>query len=145
MKKKHLFYIAALAIMVSVMFVGSVLTSQACNRKKASVEFYPDRYVWGETPPDTWRAYIKVGFWHKQQINMSSILLEGVLAPEKTRNFGFVCIAYFDGNAMVQILVAQLSHVAPGCYKVSLTVSGKLINGTPFYGTDIIKVVVPKT
>jgi hypothetical protein len=145
MKKRHLFYIAALAVMLSLMFVGSVLTSQACERKKAFVEFYPDRYVVGETPPDTWLAYISLGFWHSQQINTSSILLEGVLAPENTSNFWFVCIAYFNGTAVASILVAQLSHVALGWFSVSLTVSGKLIDGRPFYGIGIIKVVVPSS
>jgi len=144
MRKTHLLYIIALSVMLSATMAGSVILSQAATNRTACVSFSPSSYTLGSTPPSSWKVSISVGFY-TWKIVASSIKLQGSLSPTKTSNCWFSYYAYFSGSAVVAILQALLGHVAGGCYKVSLTVSGKCSDGSTFSGTGTISVTVPST
>ena len=160
MRKKYSFYIAVLSVMLSMTLIGSVLLSQAAAKEiEATVTFVPNKYTWGDPPPDPWTVYIRVGWWYTWRINGSTVLLEGTVAPKSWRNWFFIFIAYFDGYDVLKVIAAKLVHeydgVVPGIYDVPLTITGKYryrwytynryrwYTYRDFEGTGYIKVTVP--
>ena len=140
MRKKHLLYITALSVILSVTLIGSALISHAAP-KPASVTFQPNTFTWGQAPPDLWKATIKVS-WYTFLIDKSSILLEGVLKPVKTENKWSAFYAYFTGSEVVKLIEKKLPHEEPGTFVVPLTITGKIYWIGTFSGTGTITVTV---
>jgi len=86
--------------------------------------------------------------WNASEVDPTSILMEGTLLQllgninVKFNDY----IAVFDGHSVVNIIWQKLYHmgvVDPTVhrpFKVDLTITGKLNNGTPFQGTGTIMV-----
>jgi len=86
-------------------------------------------------------------------VNASTILLEGTIPAEITLSyaiakFPYMYYAVFDGTAVVNIIWVKLYHmgvVDPSVhkpFKVYLTITGKLNDGTEFSGTGYIAVKI---
>ena len=145
MRRKNHFYITIFAAILSAMLAGSVLLPQIAAQPKATVRFSPSSFDLSEEPPETWRAYIRIGLWNTWRIDGKTILLEGTLPPVKTRNWFFIYVAYFNGAAMKDLLLQKVAHMGltPGeWHHVYLTVTGKLTDGREWSGVGTIKVYV---
>jgi len=70
------------------------------------------------------------------QIDADSIMLEGVLAPVYTKRFTEVkeLVARFDMRKVAELVMNDPAD------QVTLTVTGSLIDGTPFTGSETLKV-----
>ena len=85
-----------------------------------------------------------------KDINASTILLEGSLAPDNTYLVPGALVAEFDDEASLENLVwgiiYHIDDLAPP-YKIWLTITGKLnetAGGTPFSAQGDIKILVPR-
>jgi len=83
-----------------------------------------------------------------KDINASTILLEGSLAPDNTYVISGGLVAEFDAVMVEYIIWAKIYHIddlVPP-YKIWLTITGKLnetAGGTFFSATGYIKIIVP--
>ena len=77
-----------------------------------------------------------------RDINPDRILLENTLAPVGTKSSWFWLIAEFDPDAVVGIIWGKIYHMGmpPGMHTITLKITGKFKDGTPFEG--IGKVIV---
>ena len=70
------------------------------------------------------------------EIDMESLLLEDTVSPVNVKKEENIIIAEFDNKKLVDIL-------EPG-NSVEITLTGKLVDGTPFTGVDTVRVINPK-
>lgn len=83
-----------------------------------------------------------------QDINVSTILLQGSLSPSSTYLISGGLVAEFDAALVENIIWGIIYHIdelAPP-YKIWLTITGKLnqtAGGTPFSAEGDIKIIVP--
>jgi len=113
-----------------------------------NVVFDPKSYTWDGLPPSSWNAEI----WRQKvqdNANYASIRLEGIYLPAATPYpalHGPKLLVPFAGADVKAALFAKLpTHLGvliPGIYIVRLTVSGTMIDGTPFEGDGSIIVTV---
>jgi len=115
-----------------------------------TIKYDPARLDLSELPPTYINATIssRDPLWNASQVNGTSILMEGALAP----SYGYVVVkfndyvAVFDGQSVVDIIWQKLYHmgvVDPAVhkpYKVELSIAGKLNDGTAFQGISTIMV-----
>jgi len=103
--------------------------------------WYPYSYSLDQSPPQPWTAYIIF----LKNINPSTILLEGKYVPTSTKYIlsGWVLTVYFNGYDVVAAIMPKLPHMSPGTFKVSLTMTLKLNDGTAYSGTATISVTDP--
>lgn len=108
----------------------------------------PKTYTLDTTPPQPWNAEIWLTGGHKRhEIDTTTILLEGVYTwklPPYPAIHGPRLIVPFDGNDVLAAALAKLPHLAPGTYRIPLEITGKLFDGTPFRGSDTIRLTVPE-
>ena len=102
--------------------------------------------------PDPSVVYAEIRFesgegGNPKDINITTVLLEGSLAPDAAYYSPGAVTAEFDGTGVVNILWGKITHMgslAPP-YKIWLTITGNLIDsagGTPFSCTGSIKILV---
>jgi hypothetical protein len=87
-----------------------------------------------------------------RDIDASTILLNDVLAPELDPKYGFVksedsYITDNDGDGVLERMVkfdrSEVQKMLSPGDSVSLTITGKMFDGTEFDGTDVIRVIDP--
>ena len=123
----------------------------------ATVDIHPKTLNLGSN--GTWiTAYIEPPEgYNVSDIDVTTILLEGSVPAETDPKYGFVKnpeIKDRDGDGIPELMVkferqaincilSKLYHYAPPPAKnyVELTITGKLLDGTPFEGKDTIRVV----
>jgi hypothetical protein len=88
-----------------------------------------------------------------RNINVSTILLNDLIPPELDESYGFVKsessnIVDHDGDGneerMVKFDRAEVQRLLTPADEVVLTVTGSLLDGTEFEGTDTIRVIDPR-
>jgi len=124
------------------------------NCRHASAEKAGGRWitVYIELPEDYDVAYI----------NVSSVLLDGVIPAESDSKYGFVkspemedrnsngvteLMVKFDRHAVASHVLARLAHTMPipkRGVEIDLTITGGMMDGTAFEGIDTIRAVYPE-
>jgi hypothetical protein len=80
-------------------------------------------------------------------INPSTILLEGIYAPESAPYYigwSTWLVVPFDGYDVLAALLLKGGHMAPGTYVISLGISAQLYDGTSISGSGTISVTAPE-
>jgi len=148
--RAHIVVVGSSLLLIALLglhLFASPTTAQALLTK---VVYDPARIDLSETAPMYVNATIssKDPLWNASLVDGSSILMEGSI-PQL---FGYTVtkfndyVAVFDGESVVEIIWSRLYHmgvVDPTVhkpYKVELTITGKLNDGTPFQGTTTIMV-----
>ena len=134
----------------SVMVGGVLLAPMAtASTISATVNIDPDKINLRDGP-QTWRsphvkAFIRFPKPSKKMtldINLSTVLLDGVIPAQKAEVTKFTFKAFFDREAVENYLWLKLYHIGyVEPFKnvpVEITVTGNLYNGTPFEGSDTI-------
>ncbi len=97
-------------------------------------------------------AYIELEGADVRDIDASSILLNGAISPILDEKYGFVTsedsyiVDHDNGGIMkrkVKFDRAEVQRILTPADEVILTISGSLLDGTEFEGTDIIRVINP--
>lgn len=142
------------SILLILLFAGTLLLPAATATIVAkSVDFEP-KYMDLTDPEEIVTATIRFSAAHGEdqrvvEINTSTVLLEGTLAPIPGSNStGTKPPEYrcdFDGPSVRDILWLKIYHngMPPnpqGNYVVDLTITGDLYDGTPFTGIGHIQV-----
>lgn len=92
----------------------------------------------------TWiTAYIKLEGYDVSDIDTSSILLEGLFAPEWSKIEGDFLMVKFDASSVINYLWNVLYHMGGNRVRVELTIAGQLRSGTQFAGMDTITIMDP--
>jgi hypothetical protein len=142
--------LAFYSVLLTLMLVLVAVATPSDTTIETKVTYKPRRIDLAEPPPTYVNATIssRDPRWNASLVNVTSILMEGMLHPL----FGYVVVkfddyvAVFDGGAVVDIIWLKLYHmgvVDPSVhrpYKVELTITGELYDGTPFQGTGTIMV-----
>ena len=142
-----LFYLFIFSVMV-----GGVLLAPmaAASTISATVNIDPDKINLRDNP-DSWNspyvmAFIRFPKPDKKKvldINVSTVLLDGVIPAVQSEATKFTFKAFFDRQTVADYLWLKLTHMDSAPFKnvkVELTVTGKLYDGTPFAGSDTILV-----
>ncbi|UCG45485.1 MAG: hypothetical protein JSV58_01510 [Candidatus Bathyarchaeota archaeon] len=117
---------------------------------EGSIKWDPYKVDLSLPSPSTFTALIRFESGeggNPRDINASTVLLEGSLAPDATIYVPGAVEAEFDGTGVVNILWGEITHLgqlAPP-YKIWLTITGKLIDSagaTPFSCTGEVKLIV---
>ncbi len=98
-------------------------------------------------------AYIELGErYDVRDINAGTMLLNGVISPVLDPNYGFVkdedsYIVDHDEDGLPERMVkfwrSEVQEILDAGLSVTITITGKLFDGTPFMGTDEIRVIDP--
>jgi len=145
------------AIVVSIalvlLLVGAVAfnTLAADKALKLKVKWKPVNYVLDNPPPDPWIAEIYFApLRDLNEIDTSTLLLEGIYTPSGTpyllSGTPPRLAVPFDGADVLRALLSNAPHMAPGEYRILLTITGNLkteYGATPFSGDGGINLVVP--
>lgn len=141
-------YVSIFSVMVGGLLLAPMATASTIP---ADVNIDPDKINLKETPK-SWKspyvmAFIRFLKPYKKKIldiNVSTILLDGVIPVSKTELTKTVCKAFFDRQTVQDYLWLKLAHMGNNepfkNKKVELTVTGNLNDGTPFEGSDTILV-----
>jgi len=136
-----------LVALLGLQLLASWTTAQTILTK---VVYDPKKIDLSEPTPPYVNATIssKDHLWNASLVDGSSILMEGSLPQQ----LGYVVtkfddyVAVFDGESVVQKIWARLYHMGVvdttvhKPFKVELTITGQLNDGTPFQGTSTIMV-----
>lgn len=77
-------------------------------------------------------------------IDMSTILLEGLFGAEWSNIEGEKLMVKFDASSIIDYLWGKLYHMGLNRAEITLTVEGQLKSGIPFTGSDTITAINPK-
>ena len=142
-----LVYLFILSAMVGASFLAPMATASTIS---ATVNIDPDK-INLRKPPSSWSspyvmAFIRFPKPDKKKvidINISTVLLDGVIPATRGEATKFTFKAFFDRQTVADYLWLKLTHMDSAPFKnvkVELTVTGKLYDGTPFEGSDTILV-----
>ena len=81
--------------------------------------------------------------YNASDIDTSSILLEDMFSPEWNSIEGGMLMAKFDSSAVINYLWGKLYHMGGNRVFIELTVTGKLVDGTLFAGSDTVTIMDP--
>jgi hypothetical protein len=143
----------AVSIALALLLVGAFAFNALApaGQLKLKVKWKPVEYIMDNPPPDPWIAEIYFApLRDLNQIDTSTILLEGMYTPSGTPyilNSSPPRMAVpFNGADVLRALLANTPHLAPGEYRILLTITGNLkaeYGGTPFSGDGGINLLVP--
>lgn len=126
------------------MGTGTILACSSGTKVTASVLWKPMFYSMKNPPPNPWIAIIGLKGEHNaaKEIDPSTILLEGIYSPSGPayRYYDQRLAVPFSGNDVRTALLAELGHYG-SFNRVSLKITGKLYDGTPFSGSGWIFVM----
>ena len=80
--------------------------------------------------------------YNVNDIDRSSILLEGQFSPEWSNIEGDTLMVKFDASLVTPYLWDRLNHMGSRT-SIELTVTGELMNETPFMGSDTVTIMDP--
>ena len=81
--------------------------------------------------------------YNVSDIDTSTILLEDMFSPEWTNIESGMLMAKFDSSALINYLWSKLYHMGGNRVFIELTVTGKLVDGTLFAGSDTVTIMDP--
>jgi len=149
-------YVLGLSLVVGVL----VLTVQSTAPEiTATVDIHPKTLNLNSS--GTWiTVYIELPDYNVSDIVVSTIWLERSVPAETNPKYGFVknpeikdrdgdgipeLMVKFDRQTVIGYIWAQLYHMeiplTKECVEVELTIKGELTDGTPFSGSDKIRVI----
>jgi len=145
------------AIAVSIALVALLVGAIAFNalappgQLKLKVKWKPVSYVLDNPAPDPWIAELYFAPARDvNQIDTSTLLLEGMYTPSGTpyllSGTPPRLAVPFDGADVLRALLSKAPHMAPGEYRILLTITGNLkteYGGTAFSGDGGINLIVP--
>jgi hypothetical protein len=82
--------------------------------------------------------------YNVSDIDTSTILLEDMFSPEWSNIECGMLMAKFDSSAVINYLWDRLYHMGGNRVFIELTVTGKLVDGTPFTGSDTVTIMDPR-
>jgi len=88
-------------------------------------------------------VHIKLEGYNVSDIDTSSILLEGLFAPEWSNIEGDFLMVKFDASGVIDYLWNVLYHMGANRIRVDLTIAGQLRSGAQFAGMDTITIMDP--
>ena len=148
-------YVLCLSLVVGVLVLTAPSTASEIT---ATVDVHPKTLNLNSS--GTWiTVYIELPGYNVSDIDVFTIWLEGSVSAETNPKYGFVknleikdrdgdgipeLMVKFDRQMVIDYIWAQLYHMEIPLPKegveVELTITGELINGTPFEGSDMIRV-----
>lgn len=135
---------------------------------EATVNIHPDtlncKHAYEEKAGGKWiTVFIELPEDHDVgDIDISTVLLDGVIPAESDSKYGFVknpemkdrdkngvpeLMVKFDKHAVVNHVLSRLFHMMPipkRGLEIELTITGSLIDGTTFEGSDTIRAIYPE-
>jgi len=154
MKPKRLTLISLILLGTILASTGAIIALSA-NEIKAKVKWLPKSWGWDGTPPSPWDAELSLPSYTPDQIDTTTILLEGTHSPSATpypSGHGPKMIVPFNGwdvkAAIATKLPEHMGIFIPGRYRIELELSGYLLPAygeEPFRGIGIITVTVPES
>ena len=148
--KTRLLTIALALSFITIVGGAYFLTSMGQEPVGAAIKFDPDYVEWDSIYPYYWLATIRSadGYdWNPRDIDPSTVLFEHMLPPVDGYYVPGGYVARFDGQAVFNILTSTIGHmgIPPDTnlnkkVQYYFTVSGNLMDGTPFEGEGTIKV-----
>lgn len=143
-RKLTLLSLTILAVILLGAVVVSVLSPPPAKLK---VKWTPRDYTLDTNPPDEWNAEINFAPPRPlDEIDVTTIELEGGYKPvgEPYVSASSRLVVPFDGYDVLEALVLKLPHMEPWEFRISLEITGKLIDGTSFSGSGGINVIIPE-
>jgi len=144
--RKHM-VLAALVLALSLLIGIQLVTTQVRgNVIQADVNIDPDSLLLTEDGHGKWiTAYIGLPEnYDVNNINVSSVSLEvmGILVSKSKHDIqANVLMVKFDRTEVISILWSMVEHMSPHVkQEVTLKVTGTLVSGEPFGGSDTIRV-----
>jgi len=144
--RKHAFIIVLGFAFSLLIWVQLATTQVSANVIQANVNIDPDSLLLKEDGHGKWiTAYIGLPEnYDVNNINVSSVTLEvmGVLVPKSKHDIqANVLMVKFDRTAVSSVLWSMVEHMSPHVkQEVTLKVTGTLLSGEPFGGSDTIRV-----
>lgn len=139
--------------LLAILLIGAIAIATLGGAKtlKLKVKFVPRQYGWGFPMQNPWNAVIHFvplppAGTSVDQINCSTILLEGIHSPSGTctpDESGVKLIVPFNGYDVVAAIWSKIGHMSPGQnFTISLEITGALYNEDAFSGTGKIEYIV---
>jgi len=146
MKKDLILSSGFLVLLVIILGLAWLLPAGA-ETITGTAKFDPKKIDLSLPPPSVLIATIRFEEEKTENINVSTILLEGSLPPSATYNTSGGLVCEFNGQLVVNIVWAKIYHIgllAPP-YKIWMAVTGRLkdtAGGTPFIAETYLKIIV---
>jgi len=150
-------YVLGLSLVVGVLVLTVPSTASEIT---ATVDINPETLNLNSS--GTWiTVYIELSGYNVEDINVSTVLLEEFVPAETNPKYGFVknpeikdrdgdgipeLMVKFDRQMVINYIWDRLCHMgivplSKEGGEVDLTITGELINGTSFEGSDTIRVI----
>lgn len=141
MVSKNTVLVVALCLVI-VSAIVAVLIFTAPKVVRAQVEITPD-VVDLELDYAFFKVVVTLPNSHKvEDINMSTVMLEDVVSPTSWKIENGQLILEFDGDAVINLIQSKIYHMGfPIDKRIGLEISGKLVDGMPFEGSDTVRVI----
>jgi len=146
MKKDLILSSAFLGLLIIIVGLTWLLPAGA-ETITGTAKFDPKTIDLSLPPPSVLKSTIRFEEEKTENINASTILLEGSLPATTTYNTSGGLVCEFNGQLVVNIVWAKIYHIGllEPPYKVYMTVAGRLkdtAGGTPFTATTYLKIIV---